>query len=83
MPVRRVFLLTFATILVIASQAKAANPSGASETNPPVYKTHARAVVVDVVVTKGNDEQIKGLRAKDFVVMEAVSSQTGPLPAPR
>ncbi len=40
-----------------------------------VYKTHAREVVVDVVVTKGN-EPVNGLRAKDFVVMEDGKPQT-------
>jgi VWFA-related protein len=37
---------------------------------PPVYKANARAVVVDVVVTKGNDEPVLALHKQDFQVME-------------
>ena len=54
----------------LVSPSKAAAPVGASQTDPPVYKTHAREVVVDVVVTQRNDAPVNGLRAKDFVVME-------------
>jgi VWFA-related protein len=56
---------------------KAGNPpAAASQTDPPVYKTHAREVVVDVVVSKGGDEPVNGLHARDFVVMEDGKPQT-------
>lgn len=42
----------------------------------PVFKTNARAVVVDVVVTKGNDEPVPALRKQDFQVMEDGKPQT-------
>ena len=60
----------------LVSPSKAAAPVGASQTDPPVYKTHAREVVVDVVVTQRNDAPVNGLRAKDFVVMEDGRPQT-------
>ncbi len=69
MSLRPVSLLAFAAIVATGFPAMAANPS-ASQTDPPVYKTHAREVVVDVVVTQRNDAPVSGLRAKDFVVME-------------
>ena len=46
-------LLSFALVLGFVSQVGAGNPPVASQTDPPVYKTHAREVVVDVVVTQG------------------------------
>jgi VWFA-related protein len=52
------------------SELHAAAPPAASQTDPPVYKTHARDVVVDVVVTGSKDEPVQGLRAQDFVVIE-------------
>ncbi|MGB6193237.1 MAG: VWA domain-containing protein [Terracidiphilus sp.] len=42
--------------------------SGAQEP-VPVFKVHSRAVVVDVVVTKG-DEAVTGLHKQDFQVLE-------------
>jgi VWFA-related protein len=36
----------------------------------PVFTTHAHEVVVDVVVTKGNDDPVTGLHKQDFKVME-------------
>jgi VWFA-related protein len=36
----------------------------------PVFKANARAVVVDVVVTKGNNEPVRALRKQEFAVME-------------
>ena len=69
-------LLSFALVLGVVSQVGAGSPPVASQTDPPVYKTHAREVVVDVVVTQGHDAQVNGLRAKDFVVMEDGKPQT-------
>ena len=42
----------------------------------PVFKTYAREVVVDVVVTKGNGDPILGVPKQDFVVMEDGKPQT-------
>jgi VWFA-related protein len=42
----------------------------------PVYKTYAREVVVDVVVTKGNDDPVLGLHKQDFALMEDGKPQT-------
>ncbi len=36
----------------------------------PVYKANARAVVVDVVATKGSDEPLLALRKENFTVLE-------------
>ena len=36
----------------------------------PVFETHAQAVVVDVVVTKGNGEAVPALHEQDFQVIE-------------
>jgi len=53
-PVRLRCVSLFALAVVgLVSPLKAAAPVGASQTDPPVYKTYAREVVVDVVVTQG------------------------------
>ncbi len=36
----------------------------------PVYKSDSRAVVIDVVVTKGQDQPVTALRKQDFTVLE-------------
>ena len=36
----------------------------------PVFKASSEAVVVDIVVTKGRDEPVTGLRKEDFQVTE-------------
>jgi VWFA-related protein len=66
----RVSLLSLALVFGCVNRLQAAAPPVASQTDPPVYKTHAREVVVDVVVTGAKDEPVNGLRAQDFVVME-------------
>jgi VWFA-related protein len=53
-----------------AQNPKAQNLAGDSSQQPPVFKTNARAVLVDVVVTKGNDEPVPALREQDFQVLE-------------
>ncbi|HMD77876.1 MAG TPA: VWA domain-containing protein [Terracidiphilus sp.] len=40
------------------------------------FKTNANAVVVDVVVTKGNDEPVPALHKQDFLVLEDGKPQT-------
>lgn len=42
----------------------------ASQAAVPVIKANTRAVVVDVVVTKGQDEAVTGLHTQDFRLME-------------
>ena len=42
----------------------------------PVIKANTRAVAVDVVVTKGQDEPVTALRKQDFVLMEDGKPQT-------
>jgi VWFA-related protein len=42
----------------------------------PVYRTNAREVVVDVVVTKGNGEPVHGLTREDFEAKEDGKPQT-------
>ncbi len=76
MRLRSISLLSLLLVFGLVSPSKAAAPVGASQTDPPVYKTHAREVVVDVVVTQRNDAPVNGLRAKDFVVMEDGRPQT-------
>ncbi len=71
-----VSFLCVVLVLGFVSLVKAAAPPAASQTDPPVYKTHAREVVVDVVVSKGGNEAVNGLHAKDFVVMEDGKPQT-------
>ncbi len=63
-------LLSLSSVFGFVCSLHAAAPAAGSQTDPPVYKTHAREVVVDVVVTKGNDQPVNGMRAQDFVVME-------------
>ncbi len=71
MRLRPVVLLCSAAILSVpGSAASAAERPAASQPQAPVYRTHARDVVVDVVVTKGADEPVGGLRAQDFQVLE-------------
>ncbi len=41
----------------------------------PVFKASSEAVVVDIVVTKGRDEPVTGLRKEDFQVTEDGQSQ--------
>ncbi len=41
-----------------------------SQSQVPVFKASSEAVVVDVVVTKGHDEPVTGLRKEDFQIAE-------------
>jgi VWFA-related protein len=44
--------------------------SGHNQGQVPVFKANSEAVVVDIVVTKGRDEPVTGLRKEDFQIME-------------
>ena len=65
------FLLSFAPAPVIA-QAPQTSPSDTT----PTIKAETRAVIVDVVVTKGRDEPVIALKKEDFQVMEDGKPQT-------
>lgn len=69
------FLLLLLSLVAAPTLGGGPSPA-ASQTAPPVYRAHAREVVVDVVVTRRDDEPVKGLHAKDFVVMEDGKAQT-------
>ncbi len=59
-----------------ATNAAASTASEPSAQAPPVFKTTARDVVLDVVVTKGNGEAVTGLGKQDFEVTEDGQVQT-------
>ncbi len=62
---------TFASSISFALDSQNTDPGA----KPPVFRSNTRAVVVDVVVTKG-DEPITGLHAKDFTILEDGKPQT-------
>ncbi len=66
---RPISLLPSALLLGI-SVALSAQTGSPTPDSGVVLKANARAVVVDVVVTKGNDEPVAGLRKEDFAVSE-------------
>ncbi len=57
---------------LVALHAQTAGPTVLPVTygQVPVIKANTRAVAVDVVVTKGQDEPVTALRKQDFVLME-------------
>ena len=59
------FPLVFFFLIPPCLSAQTASPN-----QTPVFKTHARDVIVDVVVTKGADDPVNELRAEDFQVLE-------------
>ena len=65
-----------ATNAVAAESAPANEPEEKSAQAPPVFKTTARDVVLDVVVTKGNGDAVTGLGKQDFAVTEDGRAQT-------
>jgi VWFA-related protein len=62
-------LLVTAVLAVAAGLESSGQTSQTSETKSPAYRSTTRAVVVDVVVSKG-DEAIGGLKQADFQVFE-------------
>jgi VWFA-related protein len=72
---RHKVLLYTAMLLGSLAALQAQNPPSDSP-QPPVFKTNARAVVVDVVVTKGNDEPVPALHKQDFQIIEDGKPQT-------
>jgi VWFA-related protein len=53
----------------LAAPLAAQTPAG-DQSQVPVIKANARTVVVDVVVTRGNDDPVPGLHQQDFQVLE-------------
>ena len=76
MPWRSTVLSSIALFFGPIAAVPAGNPPAGSQPQPPVYRTHARDVVVDVVVTRGAAEPVNGLRAQDFIVLEDGQRQT-------
>lgn len=63
-------LLCVSTVLAITSSLDSGGQtSQTSESHAPAFRSTTRAVIVDVVVTKG-DESIRGLKKLDFQVFE-------------
>ena len=64
--------LLFASGCLICLQAQNATPTAVPITygQVPVIKANTRAVAVDVVVTKGQDEPVTALSKQDFLLME-------------
>jgi VWFA-related protein len=65
---RRFFLLLALTFRVTPSISQNAVPDSASPASP--FQSKVTVVLVDVVVTKGDDEPVTGLDKKDFQVLE-------------
>ena len=59
-----VFIFCYAGSLCAQTAAPTA------QTSVPVFQTNAHAVVVDVVVTQGNDEPVPWLHKQDFEIIE-------------
>jgi VWFA-related protein len=53
-----------------------AQSAGDAQAATPILQTNTHAVAVDVVVTKGRDEPVLGLRKQDFVLTEDGKPQT-------
>jgi len=62
--------LLFAAAAMPVSAQNVAATNAANQDQATVLRANARAVVVDVVVTKGNDEPVTALHKQDFTVLE-------------
>lgn len=58
----------FACLAVLSLAAQTSAPTASSQT--PLIRANARAVAVDVVVTKGNGEPVSDLQQQDFQILE-------------
>jgi Ca-activated chloride channel family protein len=63
-------LLLMASTVAARQQPPAAAPSPASEAAPQVFKAAASLVPLNVTVTDGNKQFVRGLTASDFAVFE-------------
>lgn len=69
-------LSCLAVLAVVAAYVPAGGQAGQpTQPEPPAYRSTTRAVVVDVVVSKG-DESVLGLHRQDFEVFEDGKAQT-------
>jgi VWFA-related protein len=76
MRVRTLWVPTaFLGILATAQLPAQSNATVDAQTKPPVFRSSTRAVVVDVVVTKGEDA-VLALQKKDFEIFEDGKPQT-------
>jgi len=68
----------FSPVLVscLVTSVLSQTPVPKPQASIPTIEANARAVVVDVVVTKGNDEPVSGLRKEDFKLTEDGSEQS-------
>jgi VWFA-related protein len=76
-PMDRTRLLPVLILSLIALRLTVAqnqNPGAANQT--PTFKANVRVVLVDVVVTEGNDEPVTGLKREQFQVFEDGKPQT-------
>ncbi len=76
-PLRMRIAAHLSTVVLVCclSPLCAQSPAG-DQGQAPVFTANARAVVVDVVVTKGDDEPVPALTKQDFKVMEDGKPQT-------
>jgi VWFA-related protein len=72
---RRSSLFLLSLVLCVGPTLTAQTAPSETSQNP-VFRTNARAVVVDVVVSKGNDEPVPALHKQDFQVFEDGKPQT-------
>jgi VWFA-related protein len=72
----RPLLGVFLSLAALACYGAQAPTPAPDQSATPVFRTHARDVVVDVVVTRSHGEPVSGLRAQDFVVFEDGKPQT-------
>ncbi len=68
-----VLLAVFATLLPAPAPGQTAPPADSA---PKVFKTNARIVVLDVVVTAKNHHPVQGLHKEDFLLSENGKPQT-------
>jgi len=66
-------ILVFCCVAPLVAQT---TPASGGQDSVPVFKTQARAVLVDVVVTRENGEAVTALRKGNFKVMEEGKEQS-------
>ena len=69
-------LLGCSTLAPLTPWGLAQTPVPSNQIPVPTIKSETRAVIVDVVVTKGIDEPVAGLQKEDFAITEDGSQQS-------
>ena len=69
-------LLLLILLLLVPYSIVAQNQNAGAADQTPTFKANVRVVLVDVVVTKGNDEPVTGLKREQFQVFEDGKPQT-------